>query len=187
MVFVNELKKASDADQSTTAMGAEEIRTEFWRRAAESSASQNSDSAAEARGLQTLFEEVAEHHLIAPTFVTDFPKLVSPLAKASPQNADIAERFELYISGMEVANGFSELNDPVEQSERFADQMRERERGDEEAMQVDDDYLRALAYGMPPAAGIGIGIDRVVMILTDRRSIRDVILFPHLGRREERG
>jgi lysyl-tRNA synthetase class 2 len=133
-----------------------------------------------AQRVQFLFEEVAEANLHRPTFITNFPKPVSPLAKASPLDASIAERFELYIAGMEVANGFSELNDPVEQYERFADQMKQRERGDDEAMQMDEDYLRALSYGMPPAAGIGIGVDRLVMLLTNRRSIRDVILFPHL-------
>jgi lysyl-tRNA synthetase class 2 len=92
----------------------------------------------------------------------------------------VAERFELYISGMEIANGFSELNDPEEQYERFRDQVKQRERGDEEAMLMDEDYIRALSYGMPPAAGIGIGIDRLVMLLTNRTSIRDVILFPHM-------
>ncbi|MGH9898501.1 MAG: lysine--tRNA ligase, partial [Pyrinomonadaceae bacterium] len=127
-----------------------------------------------------IFEAVAERHLIQPTFITDFPKAISPLAKASPSNPEIAERFELYIAGMELANGFSELNDPAEQRERFLDQMKQRERGDEEAMAMDEDYIRALAYGMPPAAGIGIGIDRLVQILTGRRSIRDVILFPHM-------
>ena len=126
------------------------------------------------------FEAEVESKLIQPTFITDFPKPISPLSKASPSDPSVAERFELYITGAEIANGFSELNDPVEQFERFKDQVRQRERGDEEAMQMDEDYLRALSYGMPPAAGIGIGIDRFVMLLTNKQSIRDVILFPHL-------
>jgi lysyl-tRNA synthetase, class II len=127
-----------------------------------------------------LFEKRVEHSLIQPTFITEFPKPISPLSKASPSDPTVAERFELYIAGMEVANGFSELNDPVEQYERFRDQVTQRERGNEEAMVMDEDYLRALSYGMPPAAGIGIGIDRFVMLLTNKQSIRDVILFPHL-------
>ncbi|HMQ05566.1 MAG TPA: lysine--tRNA ligase [Pyrinomonadaceae bacterium] len=126
------------------------------------------------------FENEVEHTLIQPTFIIDFPKSISPLSKADPADPQVAERFELFINGMEVANGFSELNDPREQYERFADQMAERERGDEEAMVLDEDYIRALSYGMPPAAGIGIGIDRLVMLLTNRHSIRDVILFPHM-------
>jgi lysyl-tRNA synthetase class 2 len=130
--------------------------------------------------LQDVFEAVAEKHLIQPTFITGFPKAISPLAKASPSNPELAERFELFIAGMEVANGFSELNDPREQRERFEDQMQQREHGNDEAMILDEDYIRALSYGMPPAAGIGIGIDRIVMLLTGKRSIRDVILFPHL-------
>lgn len=127
-----------------------------------------------------LFEEFAEPKLIQPTFIIDYPKSISPLSKASPENPNIAERFELFINGMECANGFSELNDPQEQYERFVDQMKERESGDAEAMVLDEDYIRALAYGMPPAAGIGIGIDRLVMLLTNKHSIRDVILFPHM-------
>jgi len=127
-----------------------------------------------------LFEQFAEPNLIQPTFITDFPKVVSPLSKASPDDPAVAERFELYVAGMEVANGFSELNDPLEQLERFEEQGRQREGGDEEAMQTDLDYVRALSYGMPPAAGIGIGIDRLTMLITNRRSIRDVILFPHM-------
>jgi lysyl-tRNA synthetase class 2 len=130
--------------------------------------------------LVELFETYAEPNLIQPTFIIDFPKSISPLSKASPEDPRVAERFELYINGMEVANGFSELNDPREQYERFTDQMKERERGDEEAMVLDEDYIRALAYGMPPAAGIGIGIDRLVMLLANKHSIRDVILFPHM-------
>ena len=127
-----------------------------------------------------LFEDNVEAALMQPTFITDFPKVISPLSKASPADPTVAERFELYIAGMEVANGFSELNDPAEQFQRFNDQVQQRERGDEEAMVMDEDYIRALSYGMPPAAGIGIGIDRFTMLLTNRQSIRDVILFPHL-------
>jgi len=128
----------------------------------------------------SLFDNFVEPNLIQPTFIIDYPKSISPLSKADPLNPNLAERFELFINGMEVANGFSELNDPKEQYERFVDQMSERERGDEEAMVLDEDYVRALSYGMPPAAGIGIGIDRLVMLLTNKHSIRDVILFPHL-------
>jgi lysyl-tRNA synthetase class 2 len=126
------------------------------------------------------FSRYSDGSVVTPTFIIDYPKSISPLSKASPQNPQIAERFELFINGMEVANGFSELNDPREQYGRFIDQMSERERGDEEAMVLDEDYVRALSYGMPPAAGIGIGIDRLVMLLTNKHSIRDVILFPHL-------
>jgi lysyl-tRNA synthetase class 2 len=133
-----------------------------------------------ANDLVNIFEEVVEEYLTRPTFIIDFPKSVSPLSKASPENPAIAERFELFINGMEVANGFSELNDPKEQYERFRDQMKERESGDAEAMVLDEDYIKALSYGMPPAAGIGIGIDRIVMLLTNQHSIRDVILFPHM-------
>ncbi|MFL6228398.1 MAG: amino acid--tRNA ligase-related protein, partial [Pyrinomonadaceae bacterium] len=133
-----------------------------------------------ARDIVFLFETLAEANLIQPTFITDFPKPISPLSKASPADPWVAERFELYCAGMEIANGFSELNDPVEQYERFEDQARQRERGDDEAMQTDMDYVRALSYGMPPAAGIGIGIDRLTMLLTNKKSIRDVILFPHM-------
>ncbi len=133
-----------------------------------------------AQDIAYIFEEVAEEMLVQPTFIHDFPKPISPLSKASPADSSIAERFELFIGKMECANGFSELNDPVEQEARFLEQQGQRERGDEEAMVLDEDYIRALSYGMPPAAGIGIGIDRLVMILAGKRSIRDVILFPHM-------
>jgi lysyl-tRNA synthetase, class II len=125
-----------------------------------------------------LFEAVAEHQLINPTFITDFPTEVSPLSKQRRDDPDYVERFELYIGGMEVANAFSELNDADEQDRRFRQQLGERERGDDEAMQMDEDYVHALEYGMPPTAGEGVGIDRLTMILTDSPSIRDVILFP---------
>ena len=133
-----------------------------------------------AKHIEFLFEQVAESNLMRPTFIYDYPKPISPLSKASPSNPMIAERFELFIGGMEIGNGFSELNDPVEQYARFEEQAQQRERGDDEAMQMDVDYVRALSYGMPPAAGIGIGIDRLTMLLTNRRTIRDVILFPHM-------
>jgi lysyl-tRNA synthetase class 2 len=138
------------------------------------------DDVTHARQLEDLFGFLVEGGLVQPTFIYNYPKAISPLSKASSENPAIAERFELFIAGMECANGFSELNDPWEQYERFREQGQARERGDEEAMQMDTDYVRALAYGMPPAAGIGIGIDRIVMLLTNRRSIRDVILFPHM-------
>jgi lysyl-tRNA synthetase class 2 len=127
-----------------------------------------------------LFEWIAEKELIQPTFITDFPKAISPLSKASPFDPSVAERFEYFVGGLESANGFSELNDPEEQYQRFKDQVQQRERGDEEAMVMDEDYIRALSYGMPPAAGIGVGIDRLVMLLANKQSIRDVILFPHM-------
>jgi lysyl-tRNA synthetase class 2 len=142
--------------------------------------SEEERSARLARYILFIFEEVAEPNLMRPTFIYDYPKPISPLSKASADDPSVAERFELFINGMECANGFSELNDPLEQYERFKEQAGARERGDEEAMQMDTDYVRALSYGMPPAAGIGIGIDRIVMLLTNRRSIRDVILFPHM-------
>jgi lysyl-tRNA synthetase class 2 len=145
------------------------------------------DETARAHALEEVFATVAEERLIQPTFITDFPKAISPLAKRSIADPTVAERFELFIAGMEVANGFSELNDPMEQYERFLEQAAARERGDEEAMVMDEDFLRALSYGMPPTAGIGIGIDRLTMLLTDRHSIRDVILFPHLRPKKKPG
>jgi lysyl-tRNA synthetase class 2 len=129
---------------------------------------------------ERIFSWIAEPHLIQPTFITDFPKPISPLSKASPFDPSIAERFEYFVAGLESGNGFSELNDPEEQYQRFKDQVGQRERGDEEAMVMDEDYIRALSYGMPPAAGIGLGIDRLVMLLANKQSIRDVIMFPHM-------
>ena len=151
-----------------------------WERAKSDAADGENNSEVSAQSFIHLFERIVEIRLIQPTFITDFPKAVSPLSKASPENPQIAERFELFINGMECANGFSELNAPEEQYERFLDQTEQRTRGDDEAMILDEDYIRALSYGMPPAAGIGIGIDRLVMLLTNRHSIRDVILFPHM-------
>ncbi|HUL41494.1 MAG TPA: lysine--tRNA ligase [Burkholderiales bacterium] len=132
-------------------------------------------------GLQlTLFEHTTEQLLVQPTFILDYPAEVSPLARRNDKNPDIVERFELYIAGREIANGFSELNDPEDQAARFLEQAKQKEAGNPEAMHYDADYIRALEYGLPPAAGCGVGIDRLVMLYTDSPSIRDVILFPHM-------
>jgi lysyl-tRNA synthetase class 2 len=127
-----------------------------------------------------LFEAVAEKHLIEPTFVTEFPAEVSPLSRRNDRDPEIADRFELFIDTKEIANGFSELNDPEDQAERFREQVKLKEAGDQEAMVYDADYIRALEHGLPPTAGAGLGIDRLVMLLTDSPSIRDVILFPQM-------
>ncbi len=127
-----------------------------------------------------IFEKTAEHKLHDPTFITEYPAEVSPLARRKDDDLFVTERFEFFVGGREIANGFSELNDAEDQAERFAQQVNEKEAGDEEAMHFDADYIRALEHGMPPTAGEGIGIDRLIMLLTDSASIRDVLLFPHM-------
>jgi lysyl-tRNA synthetase class 2 len=135
--------------------------------------------------IASLFEAVAEEHLTQPTIIYEFPTAVSPLSKQKPDEPEWTERFEIYAGQMEISNGFSELNDPEDQRRRFEGQLQERERGDDEAHQMDEDYIRALSYGMPPTGGVGVGVDRLCMLLTDSHTIRDVILFPLL--RPEKG
>ena len=130
--------------------------------------------------LLEIFEKTVEEHLIEPTFVTAYPKDVSPLSRANDEDPWLVDRFEFFIAGRELANGFHELNDPDDQAQRFKDQVKERDSGDDEAMVYDEDYIEALEYGMPPTSGLGVGIDRLTMIFTDKPSIRDVLLFPHM-------
>ena len=139
------------------------------------------------KSVYNLFEAVAEPFLIQPTIIYDYPTEVSPLSKAKPDDPAHVERFEFFAGGFELGNAFSELNDPVEQEKRFRDQLSERERGDDEAHQMDEDYVRALAYGLPPTGGEGLGVDRLVMLLTGSRSIRDVILFPLMRQQQGPG
>ena len=127
-----------------------------------------------------IFEKTVETKLKAPTFITAYPTEVSPLARRSDDDPSVTDRFEFFLGGREIANGFSELNDPDDQAERFRKQVEDKEAGDQEAMHYDADYITTLEYGMPPTAGEGIGIDRLVMFLTNSTSIRDVILFPHM-------
>ena len=130
------------------------------------------------RIVDELLKQFVRPNLIQPTFLLDYPVELSPLAKRKPDDPTHVERFQLYIGGGEIANAFTELNDPLDQLSRFVEQQRDREAGDEEAMPIDEDYVNALMYGMPPTGGIGIGIDRLTMLLTDQSNIRDVMLFP---------
>jgi lysyl-tRNA synthetase class 2 len=130
--------------------------------------------------IDAIFGEKVEHHLIQPTFITDYPLEMTPLAKKHRNNPDLVERFELFVNGKEIANAYTELNDPIDQRQRFADQLLLAQRGDEEAMELDEDFIRALEYGMPPTAGLGIGIDRLVMLFAGKDTIQEVLLFPQM-------
>jgi lysyl-tRNA synthetase class 2 len=171
--FIEGVRERSGLDLRTASD--EEMRAVLRRAGAEADAIA---PLAGGRLQDEVFKTVLEPHLIQPTFVVDYPKPLSPLAKEHRDDPALTERFELFVGGRELANGFSELNDPDDQRRRFEDQGRQRAAGDEEAHSYDADYIRALEYGMPPAGGVGIGVDRLLMVIADQPSIRDVILFP---------
>jgi len=171
--MVDEIKNKTGIDVLTEET--EKLRTEVKRRGGELKGGES-----KGKLIDILFELSVEESLMQPTFVVDYPLELSPLAKKHRSKAGLVERFEGYVLGREICNAFSELNDPIDQKERFEAQNKMREEGDEEAHQIDSDYVRALEYGMPPTAGLGVGIDRLVMLLTNQPSIRDVILFPHM-------
>ena len=163
-----------------TGVDVSEMDENQLREAAKDMGLEVDESMGEGKLIDEIFGEKCEHHYIQPTFITDYPKSMSPLTKEHRSNPKLTERFELMVNGKELANAYSELNDPIDQRERFEEQMRLSEKGDDEAMFIDQDFLRALEYGMPPTSGIGIGIDRLVMLMTNNSSIQEVLFFPQM-------
>jgi lysyl-tRNA synthetase class 2 len=156
------------------------MNEEELRKTAQNLGIEVDDTMGEGKLIDEIFGEKCEHHYIQPTFITDYPKSMSPLTKEHRTNKKLTERFELMVNGKELANAYSELNDPIDQRERFEAQLALSEKGDDEAMFIDQDFLRALEYGMPPTSGIGIGIDRLVMLMTNNSSIQEVLFFPQM-------
>ncbi len=171
--MVEELRKHTGINVLEASI--DDLKNEVKKRGADLSGSES-----KGKLIDILFEVTVEASLIQPTFVTDYPIDLSPLAKKHRKEEGLVERFEGYVLGREICNAFSELNDPIDQKERFVSQSKMIEEGDEEAHQIDEDFIKAIEYGMPPTAGLGVGIDRIVMLLTNQPSIRDVILFPQM-------
>jgi lysyl-tRNA synthetase class 2 len=169
-----------DAIKEHTGIDIDGKSEEQLRAACESVGIEADESMGKGKIIDELFGEKCEHHFVQPTFIIDYPVEMSPLTKVHRDDPNYTERFELFINGTEIANAYSELNDPDDQRQRFEDQLALGERGDDEAMFIDQDFLRALEYGMPPTSGIGIGIDRLVMMLTNQTSIQEVLLFPQM-------
>ena len=173
-----------EAIKSHTGIDVSEMDENQLRETAKNLGLEVDDTMGEGKLIDEIFGEKCEHHFIQPTFITDYPKSMSPLTKEHRDNPKLTERFELMVNGKELANAYSELNDPIDQRERFETQFALGEKGDDEAMFIDQDFLRALEYGMPPTSGIGIGIDRLVMLMTNNTSIQEVLFFPQMKPKE---